>query len=144
MASKVSMNETQSMLFSLQRFQILALFSNTAAERTVSDTYAYAWLQSVYPLLNESAPWHKPFAGCFAVSGARLGELKAFLYDRWCGKQPITFYELEDHYGIRGSRRPGPVSGERWVGTREPVAPIGLPSWVLSWDMAVLRRAGAG
>lgn len=96
------------MLFSMQRFQILALFSNTAAEKTVSASYAFAWTHGVYPLLNDSAPWHKAFASCFDVSHERIAGLHDWLRERWTNRETLSFYELEDHHRIRGSRRPGP------------------------------------
>ncbi|HZP11439.1 MAG TPA: hypothetical protein VFB36_03340 [Nevskiaceae bacterium] len=96
------------MLFSLQRFQLLALFCNTAAERTVSASYAFAWSYGIYPLLNASAPWHKPFAHCFDVGHERISDLHDFLEQRFTGGAPLSFYELEDHYRVRGSQRPGP------------------------------------
>jgi len=96
------------MLFSVQRFQVLALFCNTAAEQTVSASYAFAWSQGVYPLLNTSAPWHKPFAHCFDIAHERIAELHQLLEQRFAAGAPLSFYELEDHFGIRGSRRPGP------------------------------------
>ena len=96
------------MLFSLQRFHVLALYCNTAAEQTVSASYAFAWSQGVYPLLNDSAPWHKPFAEYFDVGRERIAQLRELLETRASSGAPLSFYELEDHYRIRGSRRPGP------------------------------------
>ncbi|WP_163576802.1 hypothetical protein [Halomonas faecis] len=103
------MSETKEMLFSLQRFQILSLFTNPAAERNVTPSYAFAWADNIYPFLNDGAPWHKPYADCFAIQEEQLDELHQFLCDRWDSKKLISFYELEDHYGVSGSARPGPV-----------------------------------
>lgn len=108
------MDPIKSMLYSLQRFQILALVTSSSAQKTVSDSYAYAWSEGVYPLLNESASWHQAFEECFAVRREPLAELHAYLGERWDQKKTLSFHELEDHYGIRGSRRPGPV----WDQTR--------------------------
>lgn len=103
-----STGDVARMLFGLQRFQVLALFSNSAAETTVSASYAFAWSHGVYPLLNESAPWHKPFAQCFDVTDEQIANLRDVLQARWASGSALSFYELEDHYGIRGSRRHGP------------------------------------
>jgi len=103
------MDKVNEMLFSLQRFQIMALYTSTAAERTVSDSYAYAWAESTYPLLHESAAWHQPHADAFAIQPAQMKELYAFLSDVWKSKKSVTFFQMEDHYGIKGSKRPGPV-----------------------------------
>ncbi|EGV33099.1 hypothetical protein ThidrDRAFT_0777 [Thiorhodococcus drewsii AZ1] len=103
------MEKTKEMLFMLQRFQILALFTNSATEKNVTPSYAFAWFDSVYPFLSESAPWHKPYADCFKVQEPELEELHSFLCDKWDANQPISFYDLESHYGIHGSSSPGPV-----------------------------------
>lgn len=106
------MDSTAKMLFALQRFQILALYTNSAAERTVSSSYAFAWFQSVYPVASESAPWHVPHAASFAIGRGAMKELNDFLAECWSNKSVVTFYELEDRYGIKGPRRPGPVWGQ--------------------------------
>jgi hypothetical protein len=46
------MNELKAMLFSIQRFQILALFTNPNATRNVTPSYAFAWAESIYTFLN--------------------------------------------------------------------------------------------
>lgn len=103
------MNETQAMLFAIQRFQLLALYTSSSAQSTVTSGYAFAWSESVYPLLNRSAVWHQAFEKCFAVSREHMHDLYDFLTTRWAGNKPLTFFELEDQYGIRGPRRPGPL-----------------------------------
>jgi hypothetical protein len=101
--------KTKEMLFSIQKFQILALFTNASAERGFTESYVYAWSEGVYPFLNKSAPWHQPFEACFPVGEQQLRELHEFLQERLTQKKKLTFVQLEDHYGIRGPRRPGPV-----------------------------------
>lgn len=103
------MNKTSEMLFSLQRFQILALYTSTTTERTVSSSYAYAWFEGVYPLLHESALWHQPYDESFAIPSAQMKELDDYLSSAWASKKKITFYQLEDHYGIKGPKRPGQI-----------------------------------
>jgi hypothetical protein len=107
--ANVQMNNNIEMLFSLQRFQILALYTSTAAERTVSSAYAFAWFEGVYPLLHESAPWHKPYDASFAITSAQMKEVFDHLSRTWSSKKKITFFQLEDHFGIKGPRRPGPI-----------------------------------
>lgn len=87
----------------------MALYTSTATERTVSDSYAYAWFEGVYPLLHESAPWHKPYDISFAVTSVQMKELYDYLSHAWEAKKKITFFQMEDHYGIKGSKRPGPI-----------------------------------
>ncbi|HVT34276.1 MAG TPA: hypothetical protein VHE37_01730 [Nevskiaceae bacterium] len=103
------MNEIQQMVYSLQRFHILALYANTSTERTVSASYAYAWWQGIYPLLNDSAPWHKPHTQSFSAPAQQVAELHEFLTQRWRAQDPISFFQLEDRYAIRAANRPGPV-----------------------------------
>lgn len=103
------MDEIKKMLFSMQRFQVLALYTSIASERTVSDSYAFAWSVGLYPLLNESADWHKAYEECFGARKAQMAELHGYLGDKTVQKSPMTFHELEDHYGVKGSRRPGPL-----------------------------------
>lgn len=103
------MDEVKEMLFRMQRFQILTLFTNPQAERNVTPSYAFAWSESVYPFLNESADWHQPYKALFKIQEEDLEELHDLLCDKWDKKQPISFYELESHYRIHGSSSPGPV-----------------------------------
>ncbi len=104
------MKEIKKMLFTTQRFQILAHFTNSAAEKNLSAAYAYAWDRSVYPLLDEVAPWHKSFAEQFDVQQEDIKELMEYLQECFDKEISITFYELEEHYGIQGVSR----SGEKW------------------------------
>jgi hypothetical protein len=108
------MDKNTEMLFALQRFQIMALYTSTAAERTVSDSYAFAWFEGVYPLLHDAAPWHKPYDVSFGIPSVQMKELYDYLSYAWESKKKITFFQMEDHFGIKGSKRPGPI----WSQTR--------------------------
>lgn len=101
------MSATAEMLFNLQKFQILALFTSENT-RSVTPAYAFAWDRGIFPVGYESAPWHKPYAEHFQVGEEQMDELLKFLDDTWMARKKITFYELEDHYDISGSYRPGP------------------------------------
>ncbi len=103
------MDKVVKMLFLLQKFQVLSLYTSTSAERTVSDSYAYAWAEGVYPLLHESAPWHQSYETAFEIKPAQIKELDTFLSVAWEAKKDITFFQMEDHFGIKGSKRPGPI-----------------------------------
>jgi hypothetical protein len=105
-------DDIRQMLFSLQKFQILALYTNASVERSVTDSYIFAWSEGVYPFLNESAVWHQPFESCFRISKEPLIALYDLLRERSDNKRPLTFFELEDQCGIRGPRRPGPIWDE--------------------------------
>ena len=103
------MNAVKDMLFTLQRFQILALFSNPQAQRNVSPAYAFAWSESIYPALNASAIWHRPYADQFLIKEPLVDDLHKLICTRWDAKNPVTFYDLEDHFNVSGLGRPGPV-----------------------------------
>lgn len=103
------MDSTAKILFSLQRFQILALYTNSAAEKTVSAGYAFAWLRGIYPLLNESAPWHQAHAASFPVGPQSMQELHDYLSGLHDQRTSVTYFQLEDRYGIKGAKRPGTI-----------------------------------
>ncbi|MBA1192816.1 hypothetical protein G7007_08080 [Pseudomonas entomophila] len=103
------MTATAEMLFNIQRFQLLALFANPAAKANISPAYAYAWDRGIYPYGNDGASWHTPYKEQFRVNEAQVGELAEFLDTLWTSGKTITFYELESHYKVNGSARPGPV-----------------------------------
>ncbi len=104
------MKEMKEMLYSMQKFQIMSLFTNSAAEQKVSAPYAYAWEKGIYPVLDEVAEWHRPFVDMFIVEEEMVKELIEFLDERYKKEIPMSFYELEEHYGIKGAAR----SGDKW------------------------------
>jgi hypothetical protein len=101
------MDDIKDMLFNIQRFQILALYTS-GADRNVSDSYAYAWAEGVYPLFNESAPWHNGYEDNFKISASDIRDIHELLCDKWEAKTLVTFYDLEAELGISGASRPGP------------------------------------
>jgi hypothetical protein len=92
------MDNTKEMLFQMQRFQMLSHFVNPHVKRNISDSYAFAWSDKVFPFLDESADWHKPYAEMFNVQEEQLDDLHKLLADHWEQKKPLSFYDLEDHY----------------------------------------------
>ena len=97
------MEATNKSLFQLMRFNILNSGRADMNASPFSTAYIYAWESGVFPAFNEGADWHKPFPEQFNVSEDEVLELGKLLDDKWLEKTPITFYELEDHYGVRGS-----------------------------------------
>lgn len=95
------MNTTQEMLFQNQRFSILSLKVQEAEEQHISDCYGYAWYEKVYPFFHDNNEYHKPYGEFFQVSETMMDELSKFLDDNWVKKQPVSFYDLEDHYHVR-------------------------------------------
>ena len=104
------MSATAEMLFNLQKFQLLALFTSDRTGRNITPAYAYAWDNGVYPIGNDGAHWHDPYKEQFAVSEEQVSELARFLDNKWLKKEKISFYELEDHYDIQGLSS----SGSEW------------------------------
>ncbi|WP_460138242.1 hypothetical protein [Pseudomonas sp. S2_A10] len=104
------MSATAEMLFNLQKFQLLALFTSDRTGRNITPAYAYAWDNGVYPIGNDGAHWHEPYKEQFAVSEEQVSELAGFLDKKWRKKEKISFYELEDHYDIQGLSS----SGSEW------------------------------
>ena len=104
------MSATAEMLFNLQKFQLLALFTSDRTGRNITPAYAYAWDNGVYPIGNDGAQWHKPYKEQFAVSEEQVSELAGLLDKKWLKKEKISFYELEDHCDIQGLSS----SGSEW------------------------------
>jgi len=103
------MDDIKRLLFNQQKFQILATAKNPAMQGMLSGAYVYAWDNNIYPIKEEGVTWHKGYEDCFSVDAEAMGELLKFLDERWLEKNPITFYELEDHYDVSGVR-----SGAVW------------------------------
>lgn len=97
------MSVTAEMLFNLQRFQILSLYSTSPDSNQSTDAYAYAWERGVYPVGSDHVSWHAPYGDHFRVSEEKVNELAVFLDGLWLEGKKITFYELESHYGVRNS-----------------------------------------
>ncbi|MGF6318771.1 hypothetical protein [Pseudomonas frederiksbergensis] len=104
------MPATAEMLFNLQKFQLLTLFTSGRPGKNITPAYAYAWDNGVYPIGNDLAPWHAPYKEQFAISEEQVSELSKLLDDKWLKKEKISFYELEAHYDIQGLAH----SGSEW------------------------------
>ncbi len=96
------MDEIKQALYQQMRFSILITASRDREASPFSDAYLYAWDRGVYPL-HDGGEWHVPHEKQFRVRETEIEELNLFLAKRWDDKQPITFYELEDHYDARSS-----------------------------------------
>jgi len=97
------METTNKSLYQLMRFNILNSGRTDLDKSPFSAAYIYAWESGVFPAFNEGAEWHKPFQEQFDVTEKEVLELAKLLDDKWLAKTPITFYDLEDHYGVSGS-----------------------------------------
>lgn len=95
------MPSTEKMLFNLQKFKILELFTSQASLNRISPSYAFAWDSGVYPIGHHNCDWHEPFTESFKVGKEKMEELGDFLDKLDQQDQKITFYDLESHYDVR-------------------------------------------
>jgi len=85
-------------LFQIMRFNILNAARSDVDKGTFSDAYIFSWENSVFPI-GSNLEYHKPFEDMFQISKSQMDELAELLDERWIDNNPMTFYELEDHYG---------------------------------------------
>lgn len=95
------MSAVEKMLYNLQKFQILALYTSDSATRKVTESYAFAWDKGVFPTGQHGCDWHVPHEECFRIGKARVEELGDFLDEIERDGKTITFYQLEAHYDVR-------------------------------------------
>lgn len=107
LAAEGMSNNQAKQLFEIARLQIKLAAANPATARRLPLSYVYAWDWRLYPMQDDIDGMAKSFESCFDIDEAQVYELARFLDDRWLGKRPITFYELEDHFEARGR-------GDRW------------------------------
>jgi antitoxin MazE len=89
-----------SALFQTMRLNIINTARAEQENNTIPKSYIYAWSNGVYPM-NAGVEYHKPFSTEFDVSEAEMIELAEFYDDLWLNKKPMTFYEIENHFGAR-------------------------------------------
>ena len=107
------MDATNQALFQLMRFNILDSLTQESSQRRFPNAYIYAWEVGVFPFLRPTADWHRPFADQFDVNELEMGELQKLLYDANENGAPKSFYEVEDHFDVRGIAS-SDVSSNRW------------------------------
>lgn len=86
--------------FELVRFQIKAAALTPGVSDRIADAYVYAWDASIYPLLHHDE-LSLQFESHFLVSKELAEELLLSLDKDWLNEKLYTFYELEDHLGLR-------------------------------------------
>jgi hypothetical protein len=89
-------------LFQIMRFQVLAAALQSGSSQKLHDSYVFAWDACVYPLFNDAADFHKPFADQFAIPRADMDSLFKKLDALWAEKNVPTYNELE--HDLRGTR----------------------------------------
>jgi antitoxin MazE len=100
-------------LFTQQRIQILHLASN---HDEYTESYAYAWYNSVYPFFEDTdgsrmnMP-HEFYGDFFQQSKTDVKMVFNRLCDAWDKKEKLNFYDLEKEYGITSSTKSGLTRG---------------------------------
>lgn len=89
-------------LFQIMRFQVLAAALQSGSAAKLHDSYVFAWDACIYPLFNDAADYHKPFADQFAINKADIEGLFKKLDTMWAEKKVPTYNELE--HELRGTR----------------------------------------
>jgi len=76
------------------------------AQYLIDDAYAYAWVNSIYPIQHDSDgsvadPGHMAFSDLFVVSKERAEEISDYMDERWADQQQAnpTYWEIVDHFG---------------------------------------------
>ena len=81
------------------RMQLLLASRTPGVTDAISDSYAFAWDELVYPIFHEFSDWHKPYSDQFDVTESMMQELLVFLDGLWIKKKAIpTFYQIEDKF----------------------------------------------
>ncbi len=81
-------------IFNLQRFSILQTKLNPATSNLISDSYAYAWYNSVYPYLHDS-DIHNDLKDCFSVKEEQVKIIAEIADKNWIDKKNLNYYEYE-------------------------------------------------
>ena len=89
-------------LFQIMRFQVLAAALQSGSSAKLHDSYVFAWDACVYPLFNDAADYHQPFADLFRISKADMQDLFKKLDTMWAEKRVPTYNELE--HSLMGTR----------------------------------------
>lgn len=85
-------------LFQIMRFQVLAAALQSGAREKLHNSYVFAWDASIYPLFNDAADYHKPFADQFAIPKPMIEELFKKLDGIWAEQKQVTFFQIEEMY----------------------------------------------
>jgi hypothetical protein len=98
--AKQDLSRMTDALFQMMRFQVLAAANQSGSGPKLHDSYVFAWDACIYPLFNDAADFHKPFADQFNISRAQVEGLFKKLDALWAEKNVPTFNELE--HSLRG------------------------------------------
>lgn len=97
------MENIEQALYQQMRLSILLTAQNGVDESPFSPDYIAAWDDQVYPLFSEGADWHKPHEACFKIRSDKVEELFNHLLHHFDNNSDLSFYELENSFGVYGS-----------------------------------------
>lgn len=91
---------TNKQAYNLQKFLILQAKFNPETSNKISDGYAYAWANDVYPFFHDNQDWHVGFENVFKINKDKISNIVSFINERYINNKFYTFYELEDRFGL--------------------------------------------
>jgi hypothetical protein len=89
-------------IFNLQRFQILQTKLNPETAHLISDSYAYAWYQRLYPILDENE-LHADLEDYFSITKEQVDMIAERADSEWLEKRYHTFNDYEAYFNVRSS-----------------------------------------
>lgn len=96
----MSLDKLMAAQFESMRFQILTTKLNTETESKISDAYAYAWYERIYPYFSDSK-FHESVEDNFSISYDEMERISEIVDRDWREDQVKTFYEYEKSLGDR-------------------------------------------
>jgi hypothetical protein len=87
-------------IYNLQRFQILQTKINPATSNYIPDSYAYAWYDEVYPIMDTS-DIHKDLKEHFKISYEQIDTISKYADQEWLEGRLYNFYEYERYFNVR-------------------------------------------
>ena len=97
------MADINKILFNLQRFQILQTKLNPNTSDLISDSYAYAWYQKLYPFRDDS-DLHEDLQEYFDIKKEFADNVVQYADREWLDRTYYTFYEYEYKFGGKANR----------------------------------------
>lgn len=88
-------------IFNLQRYSILNTKLNSQTQDIIPNDYAYAWYSGVYPFFT-SSNIHEDLEEFFTFNKKQTETIAEYVDKEWLAQKTYTFYELEDHFDVRG------------------------------------------
>lgn len=92
------------MLFGLAKLQILTTKLNLQTQSYISDDYAYAWYEGVYPFFDHDSEFVSLYSDYFEIKESDVEKVITYLDDEWQKPKYHTFTDIEKHFKDTVSR----------------------------------------